>query len=129
MKQFVPDWFYITVLLVCLSTVVCPGQPTISFEKKVQHLGFVHKGDTLVFKYDFTNTGNQPLVISEAKVQCSCTVVKTPQNPVLPGNKGIITATFYTSGTIDRQDRTIIIMSNADNSPVELRFKCVVIKR
>lgn len=128
MNKLMPYGLFVSIILIGFSSVVCFAQPTINFDKKVQHLGFVHQGDTLVFRYDFINTGNQPLIIGDAKVQCSCTVVKTPTQPILPGNKGVITATFYTSGAIDRQDRTIIITCNAANSPVELRFKCVVLK-
>ena len=104
------------------------SQPVIKFNKPVQHLGFVTKGDTLHFQYAFTNTGNQPLVISDTKVQCSCTTVQKPDAPILPSKQGIIKATFITTGAIDRQDRTIIVTCNASNSPIELRFKCVVFK-
>jgi hypothetical protein len=119
---------FFIALIIILSPVFCFAQPSVSFEKPVQHLGFVHQGDTLAFQYTFTNTGNQPLVISDTKVQCDCTVVKIPTDPILPGQKGTIKATFITNSAIDRQDRTIIVASNASNSPTELRFKCVVLK-
>ena len=120
--------FHIAILLLVFSTVICMAQPIIHFEKAVQHLGFVHQGDTLAFQYVFTNTGNQPLVISDTKVECGCTIVKKPTEPVLPGQTGIIHATFITTSAIDRQDRTITVISNASNSSVEVRFKCVVLK-
>jgi len=94
----------------------------------VQRLGFVHQGDTLIFQYVFTNTGDQPLVISDAKVECSCTSVKLPDQPVLPNKQGVLIATFVTTHAIDRQDRTITVISNASDSSVELRFRCVVLK-
>jgi hypothetical protein len=118
----------IALFLLCFSTAFCMAQPAISFEKTTQHLGFVHQGDTLSFQYEFTNTGNQPLIISDTKVQCGCTVVKKPSDPILPGKKGLIEVKFITNTAIDRQDRTITVISNATNSSVELRFKCVVLK-
>src|ERR1700722_19229696 len=84
------------------------AQAVISFEKQVQHLGFVHQGDTVAFQYVFTNTGNQPLIISDTKVQCGCTVVEKPTQPVSPGGKSQISVKFVTNSAIDRQDRTII---------------------
>ena len=116
------------IALFLFLTGSCIAQPVIKFDKSVQHLGFVTKGDTLNFQYTFTNTGDQPLVISDTKVQCSCTNVQKPDAPVLPGKQGVIKATFVTTGAIDRQDRTIIVTCNASNSPIELRFKCVVLK-
>jgi hypothetical protein len=104
------------------------AQAVISFDKTTQHLGFVRQGDTLNFQYKFTNTGNQPLVISDTKVECGCTVVDRPTDPILPGKQGTIKVTFHTNSAIDRQDRTVTVISNAANSPVVLRFKCIVLK-
>lgn len=104
------------------------AQPVIKFDKTIQHMGFVHQGDTLSFEYPFTNTGNQPLVISDTKVQCGCTIVTPPAEPTLPGKQGVIKVKFVTNSAIDRQDRTIEVISNASNSQVELRFKCIVLK-
>ncbi len=104
------------------------AQPTITFEKETQHLGFVHQGDTLKFEYKFTNTGNQPLIITDTKVECGCTVIEKPTAPILPGKQGVIKVTFHTNTAIDRQDRTVTVISNATNSQAVVRFKCVVLK-
>jgi len=104
------------------------AQSVITFDKTTQHLGFVRQGDTLNFQYKFTNTGNQPLLISDTKVECGCTVVDKPTEPILPGKQGIIKVTFHTNTAIDRQDRTVTVISNASNSPAVVRFKCVVLK-
>jgi Protein of unknown function (DUF1573) len=114
--------------LLVLVGYITNAQPVITFEKTTQHLGFVRQGDTLNFEYKFTNTGNQPLIISDTKVECGCTVVDKPSNPISPGKQGIINVTFHTNSAIDRQDRTVTVFSNASNSPTTLRFKCVVLK-
>ena len=119
---------YILLVFLSLFSIIGKAQPVMSFEKTVQHLGFVHQGDTLAFQYTFTNTGTQPLVISDSKVECGCTVVTPPAEPILPGKQGVIKTKFITNSAIDRQDRTIIVISNASNGQVELRFKCVVLK-
>jgi hypothetical protein len=119
--------FYI-FLLVIVTGFQIRAQSVITFEKTTQHLGFVRQGDTLNFEYKFTNTGDQPLVISDTKVECGCTVVDKPNNPILPGKQGVIKVTFHTNSAIDRQDRTVTVLSNAKNSPAVVRFKCVVLK-
>jgi uncharacterized protein DUF1573 len=123
MKQSI---FILTFLVACSFQMV--AQSVISFEKSTQHLGFVRQGDTLNFQYKFTNIGNQPLVISDTKVECGCTVVDKPTDPILPGKEGVIKVTFHTISTIDIQNRTVTIVSNAKNSPSVVRFKCVVLK-
>lgn len=119
-----------SIFILCFSlfTLFCSGQAVIKFDKTVQHLGFVTKGDTVQFEYTFTNTGNQPLVISDSKVECGCTMVEIPKDPIPPNKQGVIRVKFNTSGAIDRQDRTITLTCNASNTPPDLRFKCVVVK-
>lgn len=118
----------ILLLLLLFVRVASIAQPELKLEKTTQHLGFVHQGDTLRFQYKFTNTGDQPLIISDTKVECGCTVVDTPKDPIMPGKQGIMNVVFHTNSAIDRQDRTVTILSNAKNSPVVVRFKCVVLK-
>ncbi|HTB06135.1 MAG TPA: DUF1573 domain-containing protein [Bacteroidia bacterium] len=104
------------------------AQPAITFDKTTQHLGFVHQGDTLHFEYTFTNSGTEPLVISDTKVECGCTTVEKPEEPVAPHKQGVIKVTFTTNSAIDRQDRTVIVISNVPGPPAILRFKCIVLK-
>lgn len=115
-------------LLVLFCGYMAKAQSVIRFDKTTQHIGFVRQGDTLNFQYKFTNTGNQPLIISDTKVACGCTVVDKPTDPILPGKEGFIKVTFLTNSAIDRQDRTVTVLSNASNSPTVLRFKCIVLK-
>lgn len=91
-------------------------------------MGFIHQGDTLTLQYSFTNTGNSPLIINDTHVECGCTIVDKPTQLVMPGKKGVVKVTYHSSGAIGRQDRTVTIFSNASDSPVTVRFKCVVMK-
>jgi hypothetical protein len=114
-------------LLVFLSAIVF-AQNGLKFEKTKENAGMVREGEKLVFEYPFENTGTQPVIISEAKVQCTCTTVEFPKQPVKPGEKGVIKVTFDTTNKMDRQDRTVQLVTNAQTAPYELRFKCVVLK-
>jgi hypothetical protein len=116
------------LILLAFSEYTVVAQSIIIFDKTTQHMGFVRQGDTLTFLYKFTNTGNQPLIVSDTKVECGCTEVDKPADPVLPGKQGVIKVTFHTNAAIDRQDRTVTVISNAQNSPAVLRFKCIVLK-
>jgi len=118
--------FLFSFLLLCC-VFFAQGQAVITFDQTAKHLGFLHKGDTAKFAYVFTNTGNQPLIVSETKVECGCTIVEKPEYQINPGKRGEINVMFITTHTIDRQDRTVTVVSNASNSPTVLRFKCVVL--
>jgi hypothetical protein len=105
------------------------SQAEIKFTDWKQSFGFVKKGEIVTLEYEFKNTGNEPLVISEAKFECSCTSVDYPKQPVLPGQTQKVTVKFDTKSTYDRQDRIVEIFSNAKNSPEKIRFKGVVLKK
>lgn len=118
----------IIFILFLLYGNITAAQPFITFDKTTEHLGFVRQGDTLHFKYTFTNTGNQPLLINDTRVECGCTVVNKRSLPVLPGKQDTMEVVFYTNNAIGRQDRTVTVLSNASTSPTIIRFKCVVLK-
>lgn len=92
---------------------------TIKFPKTKQ--GVVLKGE-----YEFTNTGNEPLIITEIKVTCACTKFEFPKVPIKPGEKGIIKVSFDTKDAYGLQDRDLSIYSNAKKNPVKVRFKVFV---
>jgi hypothetical protein len=105
------------------------SQAKIKFFNAKQNFGFVKKGEKVELKYEFINEGDQPLLISEAKAECSCTSVTWPKEPILPQQKGILVVVFDTAPTYDRQDRIVEVFSNDQKSPGKLRFKGVVLNK
>ncbi|MFL5752325.1 MAG: DUF1573 domain-containing protein [Bacteroidia bacterium] len=112
-----------------LSFSAAPAQPVLKFEDSKKNFGFVKQGKIIDMEFNFTNTGDQPLIIAETKVECSCTAVEKPEGPVLPGQAGTIKVKFTTASVYDRQDRIIEILSNDPKSPAKIRFKGVVLKK
>jgi len=90
-------------------------------------MGTVNKGDVISAEYEFTNEGDQPLIITNYEVECSCTSAEFPKQPIPPGQSGKITVKFDTKSAYDRQDRKVVIVSNAKNS-ASVRIKCFVKK-
>ncbi len=87
------------------------------------------EGVLLQADFKFKNEGNAPLVISDYKVSCSCTKVKLPKTPVLPGEEGVIQVSFDTNDKYGYQNRTIELVSNSVKKVGKLRFKVVVIPK
>jgi hypothetical protein len=127
MKRFVI--LLIVPLLAGLFAFRTGGAAMISFDDTKHNFGFIRQGEIVSYEFPFTNTGDGPLIISEAEVQCECTKVEFPREPIPKGGKGVVKVTFDSKSAIDRQERSVIIKSNAENSPVSLTFKCVVLKK
>ncbi|MES2680789.1 MAG: DUF1573 domain-containing protein [Bacteroidota bacterium] len=115
-------------LFIVLLTVNAVSQPKLEVLDAKQNFGFVKKGEVVKVVYDITNKGNQPLIISDTEVSCSCTTVEFPGQPVLPGQHAKIIVSFDTKTVYNRQDRVVYVNSNDPKGPAKLRYKGVVLK-
>jgi len=91
--------------------------PVITFEKKVHDFGDMYQGDKVEQTFKFTNTGNEPLIITNVQVTCGCTTPKGwPRDPIAPGGKGELTVAFNSAGKMGRQNKVVTVISNAANA-------------
>ncbi len=114
----------IIFLLINSASAYC--QAEFSFKKSTIKFPKTKQGAVLKGEYEFTNTGNQPLIISEIKVTCPCTKYEFPKEPIMPGATGVIKVIFDTKDAYGWQDRNLDIYSNAKKNPVKVRFKVQV---
>ena len=90
------------------------GGAKIEFSKETHDYGNIKYGGEPYCKFEFKNTGDQPLIISGAKGSCGCTVPEYSKEPVAPGAKGSISVKYDTNrpGPINK---SVTINSNAVN--------------
>lgn len=118
----------LSFLIILLSAFKVGDGAFMKMDDAKHNFGFIHQGDIVAYEYKFTNTGGAPLIISDCEVTCECTKVDFPKAPIAMGKTGTIKVTFDSKSAIDRQERTVLVKSNATNGPVTLTFKCVVLK-
>ncbi|MDX1447051.1 DUF1573 domain-containing protein, partial [Lishizhenia sp.] len=85
----------------------------IEFEKTLHDYGTIEHGGNGVYEFVFTNTGNQPLMISNAKGSCGCTVPSCPKEPIAPGASAEIKVKYDTN-RVGPINKSVTITSNAD---------------
>ena len=91
--------------------------PVITFEKSTHDFGEMVQGDKVEYTYKFTNTGNEPLLITSVNVQCGCTTPKGwPRDPVAPGAKAELVIAFNSAGKLGMQNKVVTLVSNATNA-------------
>lgn len=98
----------------------------IDFKADVIDYGIIEKGADGVRVFEFTNTGNAPLIISKVNSSCGCTVPKKPEGPIQPGETGQIEVKYDTN-RVNPIRKTITVISNADTPTVALKIKGEVI--
>ena len=78
--------------------------------------------------FEFTNVGDEPLVITSAFSSCGCTVPSWPQEPILPNQKGVIRVRYNTDKTGGFSKAIVVKSNSTDNAKAILRINGVVRK-
>ena len=98
---------------------------SISFDKITYDYGTIELGSSGKSEFKFTNRMKTPLIVSNVKPTCGCTVADWTKEPILPGKTGLIKLSYNTKipGTFQK---SITVTSNAVNASVILTIKGVV---
>jgi len=120
--------FAVMSLVAQEAKVVSSSGAEITFEEDVIDYGTITENADGVRTFKFKNTGNEPLIISNAKGSCGCTVPTWPKKPINPGESGEIEVKYATS-RIGPINKSITITSNATESNKVLRIKGMVTKK
>lgn len=93
---------------------------TIEFDETEYDFGTVMEGEKVVHVYKFKNTGSEPLIISNAKATCGCTVPSWPREPIAPGERGEIKVQFDSKnkGKVGGQVQSKRVTITANTDPV-----------
>jgi len=97
--------------------------PKITFSESEHDFGDINEGDVVTYTFDFTNTGNGDLLITDAHAQCSCTVPEWPKDIIKPGDKGDIKVKFDSNGKSGIVTKVVTIVSNANPNTTKVQIK------
>ena len=88
--------------------------PKITFSESMHDFGDINQGDIVTYTFDFTNTGDGDLLVTDAHAQCSCTVPEWPKDIIKPGGKGSIHVKFDSNGKSGIVKKEITIEANTN---------------
>lgn len=89
----------LSILAFVAVATLANSQAIMTFDNTTVDYGLVEKGADPLRKFPFKNTGNEPLIIKNAKGSCGCTVPTYPKEPVMPGETGVIEVRYDTQRT------------------------------
>lgn len=122
MKRSLPSMFFL--LTVALSVA---AQPHISSNKETYNFGQIEWKHPVSVEYTITNTGNQPLVLTNVTTSCACSVVDWTKEPIAPGAKGTVKASFDAKA-LGHFEKSVGIYSNATPNLIYLKFTGEVVQ-
>ncbi len=100
----------------------------LTFENETIDFGTIAAKENGIRAFKFTNTGNAPVVISQVKSSCGCTVASKPEKPILPGETAQIEVSYDTK-KIGTFSKSVTVISNAKEERMVLKIKGEIIKR
>ena len=97
-----------------MDTKALEDMPTMTFKDTVFSFGTIKEGDVVKKEFEFVNEGKNPLIISNAKGSCGCTVPDYPAQPIPPGKTGMIKVEFHSQGKVGHQEKSVSITTNSN---------------
>ena len=137
MKKIIIPLFCLFIGVACTQEVTAQGKakakaaPEMKFDDgphfkfdggDTYDFGIIKRGPIAMHSFEFTNVGNQPIIIMDVKPSCGCTNVDWPKNPVLPGQKGTIQLGLKTAEQHGVFNKEVYIQSNAKTPNGEKRY-------
>lgn len=119
-------------LAVSLSVAVMAQtkQPQISWEKTSHDFGvFKEEAGMQTAVFEFTNTGEEPLFLSNVKASCGCTATDYSKEPIEKGKKGFVKASYNPQNRPGKFNKTITVTSNCENPTTILTISGEVVPR
>ena len=125
--------FIIALFAVCLVTIGAVADDSFAkatFEVKSHDFGTIKEANGPVScTFEFTNTGDKPLLIIDATASCGCTRPEYPTKPIKPGKKGKIKVTYSPIGRPGAFKKTVKVKTNGKERVTTLRIEGTVIPK
>ncbi len=109
------------------ATVPTGPTTTMAFSETEFDFGTVQDGEKVSHTYTFKNTGEEPLILSNAKGSCGCTVPSWPREPIPPGGEGEITVEFNSKNKKGKRNQKVTITANTNPPQTFIYLKGEVI--
>ncbi|WP_452599716.1 DUF1573 domain-containing protein [Pontimicrobium sp. MEBiC01747] len=100
--------------------------PVIQFDKVDHDFGEIISGTNVETVFNYTNTGKSPLVITDIKSSCGCTIPKDwSKEPLAPGASGSFTVKFNGKGA-NKVSKTVTVTANTEKGRETVRISAFV---
>jgi len=99
---------------------------SLNFATYEHDFGKINQGDNVECVFKVTNTGNEPLIIEDAKGSCGCTVPEYPKEPIPKGETRDIKVKFNSAGKSKNQQKTVTLTANTEPINTTLTIKAFV---
>lgn len=118
---------FTTLYALAAVALAAVAQPRFTSNTEMHSIGQIEWKHPVTVQYTITNTGDQPLVLTEVEPDCACSVAQWTQTPIAPGAKGTVNVTFDAKA-LGHFQKSVAIYSNAEPHLVYLKFNGEVVR-
>lgn len=102
----------------------------IKFEQTIYDFGNIREdGGKVSHEFVFTNEGNDPIKITEARAECGCTIPEYPKNEIAPGESGVIKVTYNPLGRPGGFTKVVRVRCTGNPGKVNLKIRGTVLPK
>ncbi|WP_246197745.1 DUF1573 domain-containing protein [Chitinophaga agrisoli] len=128
MKKFILSLFASMLLTTAIFAQAQNGSGTgnpvdakVKFTKESIDFGKTQLNKPVTVDFEFTNNAKEPILVEAARASCGCTTPNWTKEPILPGKKGKVTATYSANG-VGQQSKTIWVKFKGIDQDKELHL-------
>lgn len=118
---------FTTLYTLAAVSVTVVAQPRFTSNTEMHSFGQIEWKHPVTTQYTITNTGDQPLVLTEVEPDCACSIAQWTKTPIAPGAKGTVNVTFDAKA-LGHFNKSVAIYTNAQPHLVYLKFSGEVVK-
>ncbi|RGM48883.1 MULTISPECIES: DUF1573 domain-containing protein [Bacteroides] len=118
---------FTTLYTLAAVALTAAAQPRFTSNTEMHNFGQIEWKHPVSVQYTITNTGDQPLVLTEVEPDCACSVAQWTKTPIAPGEKGMVNVTFDAEA-LGHFHKSVAIYSNAEPHLVYLKFSGEVVQ-
>lgn len=107
------------------STSTTSVASAINWKSDSVDVGTISQGTPKIINFEFKNTGDKAIIITNVKPACGCTAADYSKEPIAPGKSGYVKA-IYNAVATGTFSKTVTVTTNIDDSPKILTFKGTV---
>lgn len=93
----------------------------MAFEKEIHDFGTIPEGPAAEVEFKFTNTGAEPINLKQVNASCGCTTPSWSKEPILPGQTGVIKASYATERRPGGFTKSITVVSDAGTKVLTIK--------
>jgi len=121
---------FLVVVAFTSSLISQTVQPKISFDKELHDFGkFMEEEGNVTYRFEFVNTGGSDLIVHNVTASCGCTAPSWTREPVAPGEKGFVAATYNPAGRPGPFRKYVTVISNSNPGNVRLTIAGEVVPK